>query len=811
MRQCSRKVLVIIIKRPLLPAFLCQAAGIVLRLAGAPPLLCGAAAVAGMFILFIRRKRMSRKFCFHIIFFILLFSAGYFSTLFHDTHDERLVEIPLREEQPAGFGGTVVKVSKGAYSDQVYLKACTIDGVRLANNMLLEMEEADFGRGDYIEGFGVFTTIETPENPGQFDLYGYYKALGYLYSVRVTEIDLHVPERNILILGIERVKKGLKEVYRQCCDGTEAGVFEAILLGDKTDMEESLKELFTDSGIGHILAISGLHVSLLGMGLYCLLRRAGAGYGICALSGGILVVLYGLLTGNSVSVVRAVIMFLCAVYAQVIGRTYDILSAVSLSGILILLYNPYQLCGCGFLLSFLAIAGIVVVSEGFGEGRLRKLSGGIAVSLATLPVMLWFYYEAPVYSAFLNLLVIPLMTVIMVSALSAGIAGLIWTGGGRFFAGITHYILCLFRFACRLTLELPESVYTPGRPKLWQIGAYGVLLLLFAERKVLIKRLQKLFSKQFIGRTSKKPPAGFFGRQGLRKAFSPLLGTAVLIAALSVLLYRDHGGLQIVFLSVGQGDGIYIELPDGTILCIDGGSSSRNGVYEKVMEPFFKYMGVKQIDYLFLTHNDSDHYSGWAEAALTGKIRVEHLVLNEKDYREYLEESRKAAETGEQAGRKNEEEADVIFVAMLLKEQGAAVESAPLGTKYVFGESEIISLNSPEGEDDNDSSLVLLLRCRSRSFLFTGDISGEREEEIGERLKLLGVDRIEILKVAHHGSKYSTTEGFLDMFTLSGAVISCGAKNVYGHPHEETLMRLGAAGAAVYSTAWQGALVFLYK
>lgn len=811
MRQCNRKVLVIIIKRPLLPAFFCQAAGITLRLAGAPPVLCGAAAAAGMFIFFIRRKRMSRKFCFQFILFILLFSAGYFSTFFHDTHDAQLVEIPIHEEQPVRIGGTVVKVSKGAYSDQVYLKACSVNGERLANDMLLEMTGADFGRGDYIEGFGVIETMETPENPGQFDRYAYYKALGCLYSVRVTEIDLHVPERNILILGIERVKERLKQVYRQCCDGTEAGVFEAILLGDKTEMEESLKELFTDSGIGHILAISGLHVSLLGMGLYRLLRRAGAGYGICALSGGILVVLYGLLTGNSVSAVRAIIMFLCAVYAQVIGRTYDILSAVSLSGILILLYNPYQLCGCGFLLSFLAIAGIVVVSKGFGKGRLQKLSGGIGVSLATLPVMLWFYYEVPVYSAFLNLLVIPLMTVIMVSALSAGIAGLIWTGGGRFFAGITHYILCLFRFACRLTLELPGSVYIAGRPKLWQIGVYGGLLLLFAERKALIKRLQKLISKQFRGRTPKKPPAGFFGRQGVKKGFSPMLGVAVLTAALSVLLYRDHGGLQIVFLSVGQGDGIYIDLPDGTILCIDGGSSSRSGVYEKVMEPFFKYMGVKQVDYLFLTHNDSDHYSGWAEAALTGRIRVEHLVLNEKDYQEYLKESKSAAETGEQAWQMNGEEGDVISVAMLLKEQGAAVESAPLGTGYIFGEGEIISLNSPAGEDDNDSSLVLLLRCRNRSFLFTGDISGEREEEIGERLKLLGVDRIEILKVAHHGSKYSSTEDFLDTFQLSGAVISCGAKNVYGHPHEETLKRLWATGAALYSTAWQGALVFLYK
>ena len=210
-----------------------------------------------------------------------------------------------------------------------------------------------------------------------------------------------------------------------------------------------------------------------------------------AIISGIFVVLFGVMTGNSVSATRAIVMFVCAVNAQVLGRRYDILSAVSLSAIILILKNPYVIANSGFLLSFMAIAGVAVVTDGFSVKWLKWLTGPVAIQLATLPIILWFYYEVPVYSVFLNLLVVPLMSLIMISALGCGLLGLISIPAGCFFAGAGHYILILFRYGSELMLSLPGSVFVAGRPELWQVMVYYILLFLFSQRKRVVVWIEK--------------------------------------------------------------------------------------------------------------------------------------------------------------------------------------------------------------------------------------------------------------------------------------------------------------------------------
>lgn len=168
------------------------------------------------------------------------------------------------------------------------------------------------------------------------------------------------------------------------------------------------------AGIIHILAISGLHISLLGVGLYNLLKRAGLGIWPAGLISLVVMLQYGLMTGGSVSTMRAVCMFLLSAGAKIAGRIYDLPTALAASAILILVESPGYLLDGGFLMSFGAVLGIGVVFPAVleiwnVEGKiLRALFGSVVVQLTTLPIVLWFYGEVSVVGIFLNLLVRPL-------------------------------------------------------------------------------------------------------------------------------------------------------------------------------------------------------------------------------------------------------------------------------------------------------------------------------------------------------------------------------------------------------------------
>ena len=864
----------------------------------APPVLLLSAAAQTVCCFCFVRSRQRRELFIQIFFFFLLFSVGYITTYIHDNFDNAILNTDdeVRESAEnelfgekadgaservslgsAADAGVVLraeidKVTVGTYSKRLMLKSCTADGRRLMNKVVLEITESDSQgwyaqRGDCIEAAVVLAFPGAATNPGQFDSRQYYKSLGYAYYIKNPDITSVSGGKNLILKGLESLKLSLKKVYGLCCTDTDAGVYEAMVTGDKSDMDESLNGLFSAAGIGHILAISGLHISMIGMGVFGLLRRIGFMFPASAAVSGILVVLFGTMTGSSVSAVRAIVMFVCSVGARVLGRKYDILSAVSLSAIILMLKNPYIIMNSGFLLSFMAIAGVAVVSEGFDMKWLKWLTTPFAIWLATLPVLLWFYYEIPVYSILLNLFVVPLMSLIMISALGCGFIGLISIPAGIFFAGTGHYILLLFRNCCELMLSLPGSILVAGRPKRWQVVLYYALLMLFSCRKKIVKAVRQWNEKNKEGlrkRTWLKALVSGRRNAGLKTGdvgagrgavlepvtvyvmnviFRSLWAAAVFI----VLIYRSRGGLEITFLDIGQGDAIFVSLPDGTNIFIDGGSTSTKNIYDKVIEPFLKYKGVRKLDFLFITHSDSDHENGWSEALwrlADGQVyipKIENLVLNECDYESYIDAygMEVTAEQGlstidmsnggmsyERTSNSEVEELKpwngdridgfgvdtVESIAGEMAKLGSEVLCAKQGDTYRFGECSLTSLNDCRGKADyvkgseNDNSIVLLLRYKGFSALFTGDLTSNKEVLIAEQAASYGIDSLSLLKVAHHGSKYSSGEKFLSTVKPQAAVISCSANNSYGHPHAETVERIEAVGAALFRTDISGAV-----
>ncbi len=873
-----------------------------------------------------------------LFFFFLLFLVGFITTYIHENYDNKIFseelfseELPAAEKTEYGsdvisISGVVEKVSEGTYSKRLMLKKCCINGRRLVNNIVLELSDnTSYGwsarRGDYVEANVELEASQSmlpipaaAANPGQFDLRQYYKSLGYLYYIEEPEVISVAGGKNRIVYRLDSLKTSLKAAYHKCCTATDAGVYAAMVTGDRSDMDSTVSELFSAAGIGHILAISGLHISLIGMGLYKLLRRIGFLCPMSAIISGIFVVLFGVMTGNSVSATRAIVMFVCAVNAQVLGRRYDILSAVSLSAIILILKNPYVIANSGFLLSFMAIAGVAVFADGFSVKWLRWLTGPAAIQLATLPIILWFYYEVPVYSVFLNLLVVPLMSLIMISALGCGLLGLISIPAGCFFAGAGHYILILFQYGSELMLSLPGSVFVAGRPELWQVVVYYILLFLFSQRKRVVIWIEKRAVRKCGEAEGEVKKHREVGREavkgGARKceAEKPEAGKCVmgadiflrslLVIAIIILLTRGRSGIEVTFLDVGQGDAIFISLPNGGNVFIDGGSTSSRNIYEKVIEPFLKYKGVRRLDFLFLTHSDADHENGWVQA-LSGNAYIPHiynLVLNGSDYSKYLELKEKALKYGalgygtaeygtleygalkygtsegntseggtsegntseygisgcvtskyagalawlndDRADETNarlegiadiEDIEDIEAIAMTLADRGTEILCAEYGMEYVFGECSIVSLNETKqsksivnvdyvsynsgasktgtGESENDNSIVLLLQYKGNSILFTGDMTSKMEADVAEAVRRCGVDTLSILKVGHHGSKYSSSEEFLASIMPQAAIISCAARNIYGHPHKETLQRLEDVDALVLRTDEGGAII----
>lgn len=638
-------------------------------------------------------------------------------------------------------------------------------------------EEPEMGSTVWVSG--TVSRFSGASNPGGFDTRLYYASLG---------IDCALKDGRILwksggsFLGewLWQARNRLSQKLDACLGEKEASVLRNILLGDKETLDKDIKELYRSNGISHILAISGLHISVLGMGLYRLLRRAGCPVPFAAAAGASAILLYALMTGAGVSAYRAAGMFLLRMLAELLGRTYDMLTAAGVMLVLMLLGQPLYLFHSGFLLSFAAVFGIgCLYPVWFGrpgkEIRYRRgihkkchavLNGlkqsagvGISILLATLPVQLWYYYELPVYAALLNLLVLPFMpfllglgilAAVFPSAAVSGLAG----------AGI-HGILWWFEKLCSIAEKLPGHTWNPGRPSAWQVFLYLAILA-----AVLL--------------------AG--------KRLSGSLKALLVLGGIGILAFRLHTGLSVTVLDVDQGECICIRI-GGSAYLVDGGSTGRQNTGEYDILPFLKYHGITHVQSVFITHTDKDHYNGILEL-LEKDISIGKIVLP----------ATKRAAEGEDANRE-----EILKAAGL---HNIPVHTMSKGTVWQEAGAGFYCLHPAadfSGQSSNEESLTLYLSYEGFSMLLTGDIEGKGEEQLTRELERAGIHSLTVLKTAHHGSRYSTSDAFLKNLSCSAAVISCGKDNSYGHPHEELLERLKRAGTAVYSTPRSGAITIRVK
>ena len=529
-------------------------------------------------------------------------------------------------------------------------------------------------------------------------------------------------------------------------------------------------EAFRRAGVYHILAVSGFNVALLASSVFFVLSTCGVPRRATAVAAGLALVGFALVVGGQASVLRATVMGLLLLGAMLLDRESQLMNALALAVIVLLAWRPGDLGEPGFQLSFAATAGIIYLTPPVTAwlsalGWPAWLATSTAVSLgaqaAVTPVMLAHFNQLSLIGVAANLLVVPLAA----AGTTLGMLTLLMALASAFAADVLFQSLWLLLLALRAAVwvaaAVPAAMVHLPAPSWVAIAAWCAALAFVP----------------YLGGS----------RRWFRGTALACLGLAVGLSVWPWVKPSD-GRLRVTFLDVGQGDSILVELPEGPRLLVDGGPAGGNrlDVGERVLAPFLWNRPAARLDAVALTHPDSDH-SGGLRAVLT-RFRVREFWENGR-WITGTEDTLRAVERSGACRR--------TLVAGQRLWLGSALVT-------VLNPDGILPLDEPPPFGQNEESLVLRLDWRGFSLLLTGDLGAPGEEHL---LASHAPLRSLVLKVGHHGSRYSSTEDFLDATRASLAVISVGARNSFGHPTPEALGRLEAARARIYRTDRDGAVM----
>ena len=705
--------------------------------------------------------------------------------------------------------GKIYKIENTAFGTNIYLKGVEVENgeksVSVKRIFVNTEKIPNVKIGNIIKVRGKLRQFEEAANKGNFDSRKYYLSLGFYGKIEAGTIEVINSDYSGIRQGLYELRMEIIERLEKLCSDNKGifsiinnknGIIGAIILGDKTDLDSDIKELYSVSGIAHILAISGLHISFIGMAIYRLLRRRFRFLFSAAVS--IPVVLsFGIMSGFGISTIRAIIMFILKIIGEVLGRKYDAITAISLAGLVLLVQNTFVVCNSGFQMSFGAIIAIVlilpIVEEILNTDNkiIKVLSANFTISLVMNPILAWNYYELPTFSFLLNIVVVPLMSVVIVSSIAGIFCSCIMFGFGKVVIFPGCGILELYTFLCNIINKSSVASIVVGQPKVTIIIVYYAILLvvLFGLKNIRTKYTRAEKERNIIKKETglvlekKAKKERRIKGQNVKLRLACIVGFLLLNC---LIYYIPNPGFYITFINVGQGDGILIHGDNGTKVMVDGGSTSEKQMAKNCIVPYLKAEGIGTIDYSIITHTDKDHISGILEILEnnnSNRIRIKNLVMpdiNMKDdtYNELIEKAKL-------------KKINVLYI-----KKGDTLSLGKTKIKCIYPET------TTTASDKNDYCTVLSVKNKTSKILLTGDISKEIEEKIKDDIE----ENYTVLKVAHHGSNYSSSEKFLKKVNPKYSIISVGKNNSYGHPGNETMERLRKQGGVIYRTDEKGGI-----
>ncbi len=720
----------------------------------------------------------------------------------------------LYQEENLIIDGIIVSdAEEREYKNRYILKVLTVnDSERYASTKIyIEVKkDVNFQYGDRLVLQGEFRKASEQRNTGGFDYQLYLKSIKIYGTLNVKSYQKKSENNgNRMEKLIHMLKLVMTEHIEKALEKEEEQLVKGLLLGDTTALDEGIKEKFQIANISHVLAVSGMHIMYVIIGIEIILKRwlgkRKRKYSMILGIG-----LYMSITGFTSSIVRAGIMGIMSMVAFLLYRKNDIWTAISISLGLILLENPYAITGIGLQLSYLGTIGIIIFQKNIKQfldnikciknnirikrnKRISRLveslkdmiSVTLSAQLMILPIMLYHFNMIGIYFLITNIFVSFMMGPIMFLAIIFIISSFIHLQISQFISIFLSWSIKGLIQISNLS-NLPFSkIYIPT-PSIVLIAIYYIVILssnqiymIYSKQNLTntqkrVKNLIALLKYQFYEKKKKtwKTYQKILKEKNIKiwiqKTYKIMFVVIFLIG-----MYPFSKNLKIHFLDVGQGDCCFIITPNHKTILIDGGGSSSNtfDVGKDTVIPYLLDKGYTKIDYIFISHFDQDHVGGilsLLQELKVGQIFISKQEEKSENYEKFLK---------------------------LANENELKVHEVKKGDKITIGEVTFHVLWPIEKQIEenmlNNNAMVMKLEYKGFSMLFTGDIEEVAEKKILNMYKNhLESLNATVLKVAHHGSKSSSTEDFLQAVNSKIAIIGVGENNLFGHPNDIVLERL---------------------
>lgn len=678
-------------------------------------------------------------------------------------------------------------------------------------NLILSVnknKDIELEYGDKILIKGEFVEPSEARNYGGFDYKEYLKSIKIHGTIKADSIEILAKNSNNPIFTFaNNINLKIKENINKLIPEKYSAIFTGLILGDTSKVEEEINDDFKIANISHVLAISGMHITYIVIGIELLLKR-GIGKRKTRIITIIILVMYMFITGFMPSVVRSSIMGIIMLISKLIHRKNDIWTSISLSLLILLIYNPFLILNVGLQLSYLGTIGIVCFNKNvynflrklkiqnkkiryrinrkfilFMDKIKEMLSVTLSAQIVILPILLFNFNILGIYFFISNILVSiiigPIIIVgfvcILISFISIEIAKIL----SIFMSAGIQILISISEIS-----HLPFSkIYIPT-PKVWQIVIYYICV-------IVINRI-------YIAFNSKKPDFTSIRIRNLvallkfkfRQNRNKVLKVLIVFVSLVFILNTIPEKLKIHFVDVGQGDCTFITTPQNKTILIDGGGSMSEeyDVGKSTLLPYILDRGYTKLDYVFISHFDQDHVGGILtilEELRVGQVYISKQEQDSENYQKFLKIVK-----------------DKKIQVKVLKQGDCLKIEKNLYFDILWPIEEQIQENIL-----NNNAMVMKLRYGKFSMLFTGDIEAIAEEKILDFYKEKGesILKSDVLKVAHHGSKTSTTQSFFEKVNPKICLIGVGKNNMFGHPTAEVLERIN--GTKIYRTDENGEII----
>ncbi len=688
-----------------------------------------------------------------VILICLIISIGYVSIL--ENKYSKISDMPIKE---------MVTITSDI-QEKEYEKVCTAKIVKSNKKILINIKMSQnipsikYGDSLYIEG-----EFKQPEEARNYKGYNYKQYLKTKKIIGTVELEKVKILKSSNGSFIHNIQKYIRDTINGTLTDEEGNLLLAILLGDKDKLSEDIQESFKTSNLSHMLAVSGAHVSYIILGLTYVLQNSIIGKKNGKIVCIIFLLAFMAITNFTPSVTRACIMAVLTLFSSIIYRKSDVYTNISVAALITLIFNPYSLLDLGFQLSYGGTIGIIIFIKRIQEKKsnskvinyIKQMAlVSIYANIIIIPIMMYHFNTVSFTFIISNIMASPILGIIVITGFLFIIASITVKPLTRLIAIFIKPILSILIKISQICSKLPFSNILVVTPYMFNVISYYAIILYCIKSK----------------------------KNNKCKIIICLLIVLILI---NFIIYIFPQKLRIFFIDVGQGDSTLIITPDKKTVLIDGGGSDSFDVGEKVLLPYLLDRRILKIDYVLISHFDTDHCGGIL--TIMEKVKVKNIIISEQaEHSENYERFKKL----------------MIHKKIRLIEvkKGDKIKIGRYSEfKILFPTSRLLSENPL-----NNNSIVAQFNYNNFKMLFTGDIEKLAEQQILKTEK--AEIRADILKVAHHGSKTSSIPEFIKAVRPKIALIGVGKNNTFGHPNQQTIKNLENIKCRIYRTDLQGEII----